>query len=156
MAKTWLKFECDNCKKENWIKEDPGKLTKERALIYCCECGHVKGHADREDRINNESSWLVCLPFEGFERKLTRGPVGPGEVMTAETRWGTADASGPTQGLSRAAYMEKYGVDPWTDWCSRFPNKKICQNNGEGRSYKDRCQSNEKIGQTTGPVGGAD
>jgi hypothetical protein len=62
--------------------------------------------------------------------------------MTEETLCGTADASGPMEGLPRAAYMEKYGIDPWTDWCSRFPDKKICQDNGMGRSYKDRCKQN--------------
>ena len=141
MAEAWLKFQCSNCNKENWINEDPDKLIKERALIYCCNCGHVYGHADSSNRIDNRSSWLVCLPFEGFERKHTRGPVGPGETMTGETRWGTADGSGPVQGLPRDAYMEKYGIDAWTSWCSRFPDKKICQDNGFGVSYKDRCKA---------------
>jgi hypothetical protein len=145
MSKKWLKFDCGNCNKENWINEDVNELKRGEYIVYCCNCGYVKGQADRAEDIDNETSWLFCLPFTGFEGKLTRGPVGPGEIMTAQTRWGVGDQSG--QGLTRTQYMKEVGIDPWTDWCSRFPDKKICQNDGSGRSYKDRCKSRDKVTQ---------
>jgi hypothetical protein len=151
MSKKWLKFECENCNKENWLHEDIDELRRGEFIVYCCNCGYVKGQADHVgDSIDNESAWLFCLPFTGFERKLTRGPVGPGEMMTAETRWGVGDQSG--QGLTRTEYMKERGFDPWTDWCSRFPNKKICQNDGRGRSFADRCKSRERPKQVGKPT----
>ncbi len=144
MVTTWLKYICDNCSKENWLNGDIEKLKKDRTIIFCCNCGYVRGPADRSEPADEKSSWLKCIPYAGFERKRTRGPIGPSETMTAETHWGTADGSGPAQSLSRAEYMVKYGIDPWTDWCSRNPDKKICQDNGQGRSFKDRCKSSQK------------
>lgn len=149
MAKKWLKFECENCNKENWINEDIVALKKGEYIVYCCDCGYVKGQADYAKDIDEGSAWLFCLPFTGFERKLTRGPVGPGEKMTAETRWGAGDQSG--QGVTRTQYMKDHGWDPWTQWCSRFPDKKICQDDGSGRSYANRCKGREKPKQAGKP-----
>lgn len=142
MSKKWLKFDCENCRKENWIHEDIDELKRGETIVYCSYCGFVKGQADHANDIDKETSWLECIRFMGSERKLTRGPVGPGELMTAQTLWGIGDQSGP--GINRTQYMTEKGFDPWTDWCSRFPDKKICQNDGSGRSYADRLKSREK------------
>jgi hypothetical protein len=47
--------------------------------------------------------------------------------------------------------MEKYGFDPWTDWCKRFPDKKICKDNGEGKSFQERCKESEYVNPIAGP-----
>jgi hypothetical protein len=143
MAKKWLKFECKNCNKPNWLYEDVNKIIAEKSIASCIYCGFVKGYAEKEDHINAGTSWLVCLPLTGIALKHTRGPVSPDNENTAQTRWGTSDASGPKEGLDRASYMLKYGFDPWIDFCSQAnnSNKQICQNDGFGRSYKNRLKS---------------
>lgn len=140
MVKRWLKFECKNCNKTNWINEDIDRLVAEKSIAYCIYCGFVKGYAEKEERIDSGTSWLKCLPLTGIALKHTRGPVSPDNDNTAQTRWGTSDASGPREGMDRVSYMEKFGFDPWSDFCSipRNSDKKICQNDGFGRSYKDR------------------
>jgi len=141
MAKKWLKFDCENCHKENWIHEDVESLKQGEIIVYCCDCGYVYGQADSAKDINKEKAWLICLPFTGFERKRCRGLVGPDRPMTAETRWSAGDQSG--QGVTRTQYMKDYGFDPWTTWCELKHNldKKICQDDGLGRSYRNRCKS---------------
>jgi hypothetical protein len=146
MAKKWLKFDCINCKKPNWLYEDINIIATQKSIACCIYCGFVKGYAEKEERIDAGTSWLKCIELTGIALKHTRGPVSPDGDNTAQTRWGTSDASGPKEGLDRVSYMLKYGFDPWFDFCSRENNsdKKICQNDGFGRSFKDRLKTSVK------------
>jgi hypothetical protein len=155
MAMKWLKFKCENCNEENWMHEDINTIIKQRSIAYCFKCGFVKGQPSKERYIDAQSSWLECIKLNSIAVKQTRGPVTPGDTMTSETRWGTADGTGG-EGLSRVEYMKTYNYDAWTQWCSRGENadKKICQNDGFGRSYKDRYKMSKRPVEEADPSGG--
>jgi hypothetical protein len=136
LAKELMKFTCDNCNKENWICEEPSTFGNKNVpvIVYCCECGYVKGFADRVEQDDKAESCCICLPFEGEERKQTRGP----KTVAGKTKWGQATGG---KDLDKDEYMAKYGRNPFHDWCERHPNDPICKNDGTGVSYKERCKN---------------
>jgi hypothetical protein len=141
MPKRRMKFVCEDCNKENWLFEDFDELKANQAIIFCSVCGYVRGPPEKTRPFDDKSCWLDCIPFHGIERKRTTGVItGVGK----ETLW-SADVGGTN--LTRVEYMEKYGIDPWTDWCFHHPDNPISQDNGFGRSYKDILKASQNSNQ---------
>jgi hypothetical protein len=105
MPKTWMKFACEDCGEENWLNEDFNMLKEKGALIYCSECGFVRGPVERIEHDDDDASTLHCISYDKTMKRIhTTGPLG--------TRWGTPDGGS----LDRMEFMKRCGFDPWTDW----------------------------------------
>jgi len=139
MAKMWAKFDCENCNFENWLEVDPQELSSGNLILYCCQCGFVKGHANGTTQDDNGISCCTCVPWDGFERKETNGPIGPGKITDDSTLWGTGDKNrkeGMTGGLKRVDFMAEYGWDPLTTWCLSMPHARA-----QWKDFDTRCIS---------------
>jgi len=138
MAKKRMYFDC-TCSKRNWLDLDPSQFQKQEIILYCCDCGRTFGRAKKEAIGDGGSACCECIPYQGTGAGITTGPVkGPGKKLTEDTRWGEPSGTeGNKEGITRAEFMKKYCVDPWTQWCGMKDNakKSICED------FDKRCMN---------------
>jgi hypothetical protein len=141
MAKKRMYFNC-SCGKKNWLNLDPDNFKKQEIILYCCECGKYFGQADKEVAGDGGAACCECIPYEGFAKGQTNGPLNPTEKLSEDTLWSEASGTkGNKEGITRAEFLKKYGRDPWIQWCGikGNENKAICE------GYDNRCQNHEPV-----------
>jgi hypothetical protein len=148
LAKTRMYFDC-SCGKKNWFNLDPSIFQKKEVILWCCRCGKVQGRANKEIKEDNNTSCCQCIPYNGLASGQTVGPAGQQDLLDPnEQLWGEARGQkGGKEGISRADYMKKYNVDPWTQWCRKNPDKPLC-----GANFRDRCKDPEPVIPKPAPI----
>ncbi len=125
MVSKEARFECQNCRKENWVEIDPSTVGKSRIILTCCNCGGVNEPQGTEEKASG--TWLQCIAYTGLSKDHV---AGRHESSTKRVIYTDADG----KRLTRNEFIIGHGWDPEIIWCATHPNKPECS------WYKDRCK----------------